>query len=213
MSFTDRLVLWLHIGFAIFTIGPVTVAIMSTPRYIRKRNLVIVRYLYRTTTIFAMVSLGVLVFGLVLASLKKDFSKPWLTVSLTLFVVALVLLALIIRDQHRAIGAMEDADATAAEAAAEAQAAQTQAAQTQAAQAQAARAGETQAAPAQAAAAAPAAGTAAGTAPGEPAAALPGPPVTAGTHLGHVERGRVATMGGVVSLIWLVILVLMVWNG
>jgi hypothetical protein len=214
MSFTDRLVLWLHIGFAIFTIGPVTVAIMSTPRYIRKRNLVIVRYLYRTTTIFAMVSLGVLVFGLVLASLKKDFSKPWLTVSLTLFVVALVLLALIIRDQHRAIGAMEDADATAAEAAAEAQAAQTQAAQTQAAQtqaaqAQAARAGETQAAPAQAAAAAPAAGTA----PGEPAAALPGPPVTAGTHLGHVERGRVATMGGVVSLIWLVILVLMVWNG
>lgn len=216
MSFTDRLVLWLHIGFAIFTIGPVTVAIMSTPRYIRKRNLVIVRYLYRTTTIFAMVSLGVLVFGLVMASLKKDFSKPWLTVSLTLFVVALVLLALIIRDQHRAIGAMEDADATAAEAAAEAQAAQTQAAQAQAAQAQAAQAGETQAAPAQAAAAppgAPAAGTAAGAAPGEPAAALPGPPVTAGTHLAHVERGRVATMGGVVSLIWLVILVLMVWNG
>ena len=120
MSFTDRLVLWLHIGFAIFTIGPVTVAIMSTPRYIRKRNLVIVRYLYRTTTIFTMVSLGVLVFGLVLASLKKDFSKPWLTVSLTLFVVAIVLLLLIIRDQHRAIAAMEDAEATAAEAAAEA---------------------------------------------------------------------------------------------
>jgi hypothetical protein len=42
---------------------------------------------------------------------------------------------------------------------------------------------------------------------------VPGPPVTAGTHLGHVERGRVATVGGVVSLIWLVILVLMVWNG
>ena len=211
MSFTDRLVLWLHIGFAIFTIGPVTVAIMSTPRYIRKRNLVIVRYLYRTTTIFTMVSLGVLVFGLVLASLKKDFSKPWLTVSLTLFVVAIVLLLLIIRDQHRAIAAMEDAEATAAEAAAEAQAAQTQAAQAQAAQA-----GETQAAPAQAAAAqpgAPAADTTAGVAPGEPGATLPGPPVTAGTHLGHVERGRVATMGGVVSLIWLVILVLMVWNG
>src|SRR4029077_6904754 len=111
MSFTDRLVLWLHIGFAIFTIGPVTVAIMSTPRYIRKRNLVIVRYLYRTTTIFTMVSLGVLVFGLVLASLKKDFSKPWLSVSLTLFVVAIVLLLLIIRDQHRAIAAMEDAEA------------------------------------------------------------------------------------------------------
>src|SRR6266705_3148063 len=35
MSFTDRLVLWLHIGFAIFALGPVTVAILSTPRYIR----------------------------------------------------------------------------------------------------------------------------------------------------------------------------------
>ncbi len=200
MSFTDRLVLWLHIGFAIFTIGPVTVAIMSTPRYIRKRNLVIVRYLYRTTTIFTMVSLGVLVFGLVLASLKKDFSKPWLSVSLTLFVVAIVLLLLIIRDQHRAIAAMEDAEATAAEAA----------------QAQAATPGRaTEAETASAAQPQPAADQ-----PGAPAAepaagdaALPGPPVTAGTHLGHVERGRVATVGGVVSLIWLVILVLMVWNG
>jgi Ca2+/Na+ antiporter len=204
MSFTDRLVLWLHIGFAIFTIGPVTVAIMSTPRYIRKRNLVIVRYLYRTTTIFTMVSLGVLVFGLVLASLKRDFSKPWLTVSMTLFVVAIVLLLLIIRDQHRAIAAMEDAEATAAEAAAEAQAAQAQAATPgQATEAEAASAAQPQAAAGQ-----PGAETTAG----EPAA-LPGPPVTAGTHLGHVERGRVATMGGVVTLIWLVILVLMVWNG
>ncbi|HEY2688940.1 MAG TPA: DUF2269 family protein [Streptosporangiaceae bacterium] len=207
MSFTDRLVLWLHIGFAIFTIGPVTVAIMSTPRYIRKRNLVIVRYLYRTTTIFTMVSLGVLVFGLVLASLKKDFSKPWLSVSLTLFVVAIVLLLLIIRDQHRAIAAMEDAEATAAEAAAEAQSAQAQAATPgQATEAETASAAQPQAATGQPGA--PAAETTAG----EPAA-VPGPPVTAGTHLGHVERGRVATVGGVVSLIWLVILVLMVWNG
>jgi Ca2+/Na+ antiporter len=207
MSFTDRLVLWLHIGFAIFTIGPVTVAIMSTPRYIRKRNLVIVRYLYRTTTIFTMVSLGVLVFGLVLASLKKDFSKPWLSVSLTLFVVAIVLLLLIIRDQHRAIAAMEDAEATAAEAAAEAQSAQAQAATPgQATEAETASAAQPQAAAGQPGA--PAAETTAG----EPAA-VPGPPVTAGTHLGHVERGRVATVGGVVSLIWLVILVLMVWNG
>jgi Ca2+/Na+ antiporter len=186
MSFTDRLVLWLHIGFAIFTIGPVTVAIMSTPRYIRKRNLIVVRYLYRTTTIFTMVSLGVLVFGLVLASLKRDFSKPWLTVSMTLFVVAFVLLLLIIRDQHRAISAIEDAEATAKEAAVVAQ-------------------------EAAAASGAPAEPGAEGD--GTEPAALPGPPPTAGTHLAHVERGRIATVGGVVSLIWLVILVLMVWNG
>ncbi len=181
MSFTDKLVLWLHIGFAIFTIGPVTVAIMSTPRYIRKRNVAIIKYLYRTTTIFVILSLGVLIFGLVLAEMRHDFAKPWLTVSLTLFVVALVLLVLIMRDQHRAIGILEDA--------------------------------------ADAAAQGPvAAGTGHEAAPGgpddsaQPGSVLADAPVTAVAHLGHVERGRIATMGGVVSLIWLVILVFMVWN-
>src|SRR5215467_8683377 len=118
MSFADRFVLWLHIGFAIFTIGPVTVAIMSTPRYIRQRNLVILRYLYRVTRVFAILSLGVLIAGLILARLKHDFSQPWLTVSMTLFVVSLVLLVLIMRDQHRAIAALEDAQAPAVEVAA-----------------------------------------------------------------------------------------------
>jgi hypothetical protein len=185
MSFTDKLVLWLHIGFAIFTIGPVTVAIMSTPRYIRKRNLVIIRYLYRTTTIFVIMSLGVLIFGLILAQMKHDFAKPWLTVSLTLFVVALVLLMLIMRDQHRAIGILEDAKATAAEAVAQ-----------------------------NPEAAGPSPEAAAGGADdaAQPAPVLADTPVTAGTHLGHVERGRIASMGGVVALIWLVILVFMVWN-
>src|SRR5260370_31868780 len=117
MSFSERLVLWLHICFAIFTIGPVTVAIMSTPRYIRRRNVVIVRYLYRTTRIFAVISLGVLIAGLVLANQLNDFSKPWLTASLTLFVVAIALLVLIMRDQHRAIAAPEEAQGTAVEAA------------------------------------------------------------------------------------------------
>jgi Predicted integral membrane protein (DUF2269) len=187
MSFTDRLVLWLHVGFAIFTIGPVTVAIMSTPRYVRTRNLIVVRYLYRITRVFALVSLGVLVLGLVLAQLKKDFSHPWLTASLTLYVVAVVLLVLIIRDQHRAIAALEVAAA---------------------------------------ADSAPATGLPAET-PGAPETtdpewaddhsrdAQPGSPAadTAVTVIATVERGRITTMGGVVSLIWLVILVLMVWNG
>ena len=186
MSFADRLVLWLHIGFAIFTIGPVTVAIMSTPRYIRQRNLVIVRYLYRITRLFAILSLGVLIAGLILARLKHDFSKPWLAASITLFLVSLVLLVLIMRDQHRAIGVLEDAQASAAEAAAAA------AVPDAVSQAGAEPAGE----------------------PGTPGTAqLPGDPPAAGVHLGHVERGRIASLGGVVALIWLVILVLMVWNG
>ena len=187
MSFADRFVLWLHIGFAIFTIGPVTVAIMSTPRYIRQRNLVILRYLYRVTRLFAILSLGVLIAGLILARLKHDFSKPWLTVSMTLFVVSLVLLVLILRDQHRAIAALEDAQAPAVEAAVAVPEAET-----------AVQAG-----------AEPAAGAGEGSGPAQ----LPGGPGAAAAAPGHVERGRIVSLGGVTSLIWLVILVLMVWNG
>src|SRR5215472_4131791 len=108
MSFGDRLVLWLHIAFAIFTIGPVALAISSTPRYIRHRNIPVLRYLNRTTLIFTAASLLVLVFGIVLGNIVHAFSRPWLTVSMTLFVVAIVLLVLIIRDQRKAIRALAE---------------------------------------------------------------------------------------------------------
>jgi hypothetical protein len=188
MSFSDRLVLWLHIGFAIFTIGPVTVAISSTPRYVRKRNLAVVQYLYRMTRVFTVLSLAVLIAGLFLAQIDKDFSKPWLAVSGTLFVVAIALLVLIMRDQHRAIGALQAAGP------------------------------EPRPAPAAAdRTAGPAVDGGAGGAPAGAAGTAetpPGSPPAGGAagHLAAVERGRIASMGGVVSVIWLVILVLMVWN-
>jgi Ca2+/Na+ antiporter len=190
MSFTDRLVLWVHIGFVIFAIGPVTMAIMTTPRYIRRRNLVVLRYLYRTTFVYALVSLGVLVAGLILADLLHDFSKPWLTVSMTLFIVALVLLVLIILDQHRAIVRLEDAEEMAGEVGAVLPAAAVHSA--------AAEEGD-------------------GDGEGSATTTLPEDPREAAeaahaSHIGHVERGRIASLGGVVSLIWLVILVLMVWK-
>ncbi len=185
MSFTERLVLWLHIAFAIFTIGPVSAAIMSTPRYIRARNLTVVRYLYRITRIFVLISLGVLIFGIVLAQQLDLFAKPWLTISMTLFVVALVLLVIVIRDQRKAISAMEVAEA----------------------------------------AEAPPPGTTVVPTPqdatreavddahaaGQPEAAPPGAAGRA-AHVASVERGRIATLGGVVTIGWLVILVLMVWH-
>ena len=40
----------------------------------------------------------------------------------------------------------------------------------------------------------------------------PSPPRDQGAALATVERGRIASLSGVVSLIWLAILVLMVWN-
>lgn len=185
MSFTDRLVLWLHIAFAIFTIGPVTLAISSTPRYIRKHDVAILRYLARTTAIFTFGSLLVLVFGIVAGDEEHDFSHPWLTAAMTLFVVALVLLVLVIRDQRRAIKALAAVLASG-------------------------RSGDSgddggddpeaagQAGDAAAGGVQLETGTLAGT--------------TVAQHVASVERGRITAMGGVVNLLWLVILVLMVWQ-
>ncbi len=116
MSFTDRLLLWFHIGFVIFAIGPVTIASMSTPRYIRARNVGVLRYLSRMTRVFGAASLGVLLFGIIAGQSLHEMTKAWVTASLTLFVVALVLLLLIMRDQHRAIVAVEGSLAAAGEA-------------------------------------------------------------------------------------------------
>jgi Predicted integral membrane protein (DUF2269) len=182
MSFTDRLVLWLHIGFAIFTIGPVALAISSTPRYIRLRDAAVLRYLSRITVIFTLGALLVLIAGIVLAQLKHDFSRPWLTVAMTLFVVAIVLLALVIRDQRRAIKAISPAETASHE--------------------QDGSADDGNVPPPEAGASGP-----------DPAGASQqaGDAVLA-AHVASVERGRIAAMGGVVNLIWLVILVLMVWQ-
>jgi len=182
MSAIERLVLWLHVAFVIFTIGPVTVAIMSSPRAIRTRNVVVLQYLVVMTRIFGIASLGVLVFGIILGQQQKELSQAWLTVSMTLFVVSLVLLVLIMRDQQRALAALKLADR------------------------------QEVPAPQPAVAGEPAGGERAAeedAATAEPTAAAP---VTAASHIANVERGRIASIGGVVSLIWLVILVLMVWN-
>jgi hypothetical protein len=188
MSFTDRLVLWLHIAFAIFTIGPVTVAIMSIPRYIRTRNVPILRYLSRITIIFTLCSLAVLIAGLGLAQIHHDFSKPWLSISATLFVVAIVLLVLIIRDSRKAIRAVEDASAAAVATAV-------------------GTAGAEHRSPAVAAQAGVTAGE-----PGQAAAGSAGQDPSVPALIASVERGQIVLMGGLVTVIWLVILVLMIWN-
>jgi hypothetical protein len=181
MSFTDRLVLWLHILFVIFTIGPVTIAIMSSLRAIRTRNIVLLRYLLTMTRIFSVASLGVLIFGIILAQQQNDLGQAWLAVAITLYVVALVLLVLIMRDQRRAIAALQSAGG------------QEAAASRPAPREPEGGPGEDEA-------------ETAGSA--QPAAVT----AAAQAHVATVERGRIASIGGVVSLIWLAILVLMVWN-
>jgi hypothetical protein len=186
MSFTDRLVLAVHIAFVIFTIGPVTAAIMSTPRAIRTRNASLLRYLVRTTRIFGAASLGILVFGIILGQSQHDLARAWLTVSMTLFVVALVLLVLVMRDQRRALAAL-----------------------TVAAQDRAAHQHEAQQSGAQPSAMAGPPAAADGE---QEARAGTGRPAVTADTAATVERGRIASLGGIITLIWLAILVLMVWQ-
>ncbi|MFI0371415.1 hypothetical protein ACH35V_26415 [Actinomadura sp. 1N219] len=185
MSTSDRLLLFLHIGFAIFTLGPLTAATMSTPRYIRKRNVTVVRYLHRTTQIYGIGTLGIFLFGLALA--EGDLSEVWLSVSMTLFVVALVLLLIVDRDQRKAVRLLEAATAEPRTAPSRPAAAESADADGKEADAKAEEA------------------------KAEDSKEQPKP--AAEGDVAQVERGRIAALSGVVSLIWLVILVLMVWNG
>lgn len=196
MSFSERAILWLHVGVAIFTIGPVTAAIMSTPRYIRRRNAVVVGYLYRVTRLYTIVSLLLFVFGIVLADMLHELSKPWLSISMTLYVVAVVLLVLILRDQRRAVAALDSVTASSSASAAPARSASAPTAPASA-----------PTAPAPAPASAESADDA-----GEPPATAEFELDTGAEKVAAVERGRIASLAGVTGLIWLVILVLMIWR-
>jgi len=181
-SFPDRLWIWLHVAFVIFTIGPVAIAILSTPRYIRTRNIAVLRYMLRTTRIFGTASLGVLAFGIVAAQSLDKLGSSWITTAETLFIVSLVLLVLIMRDQRRAVVALETASEREALATAN---------------------------PVGTASTAPASSAPAGHDDAPDAQPIP---VAPPAHAASVERGRIASLAGIVTLIWLVILVLMIWN-
>jgi Ca2+/Na+ antiporter len=176
MSTADRLLMILHIGFSIFAIGPITAATMATPRHIRRGDTDVVRHLNRNTRIYGLLTLGIFLFGLLLAHGK--LSQVWLSASMTLFIVAFVLLLIVERDQRKALHKLElagrgpDVPTTGP--------------------ADTKVAGET---------------TDAGTVEGEPEETA-----ARTTGLAKVETGRIATISGVVALIWIVILVLMVWN-
>ena len=201
MSFADHAILWLHVTAAVFTIGPGTAAIMSTPRFIRKRNPVIVGYLFRTTRIYSFGTLLTLVFGIILTAMTHKFSQWWISVSLTLFVVAFVLL-LIMRDQRKALSAL---DRAAGAAVADGVEESTRVADSVAAAAEA-RAADGAHQPV--------------TEGDQPAIGTAQPAASAAQRTGAeadrltaaVERGRIVSLGGVTALIWLVILVLMVWH-
>lgn len=191
MSTSDRLLTILHVGFAIFTLGPVAVATSVTPRYIRRRDVTIVRYLNRTTRIYGLLSLGIFLFGALLA--RDRFDQAWLSVSMTLFIVSIALLVIVERDQRRAARALE---LVAPAATGPVRGAETDADEGTGADREAANHPETER-------------TADPAHPDKPESPKP---IAPRDEPATVERGRIATISGVVALIWVVILVLMVWN-
>jgi uncharacterized membrane protein len=107
MSAADKVLLWCHIAAVMFLLGPLTIATTSTPRFIRSSDVAVLRYLNRTTRLFGIGSLLVLLFGLAIA--HKNIGKPWLTISMTLFVVGLGMLLIVVEpDQRKAIRNLED---------------------------------------------------------------------------------------------------------
>jgi hypothetical protein len=117
--------------------------------------------------------------------MTHKFSQWWVSASLTLFVVAFVLLVFIMRDQRRALTAL-DAAAGATVADAVEDSVRPQATGEPAADADG--------------------GPAAIAAPARAAAAA------ASLTVAAVERGRIVSFGGLTALIWLVTLVFMVWH-
>jgi hypothetical protein len=106
MSSSDKILLWCHIAAVMFLLGPLTIATTTTPRYIRNKDLAVLRYLHRTARIFGFGSVLVLLFGLGIA--HKNISKPWLTISMTLFIIGLAMLLFVVEpDTRKAITAIE----------------------------------------------------------------------------------------------------------
>lgn len=219
MSFSGKALLALHLVAVIFALGPGTAAIMSTPRYIRKGDVTVLRYLYRTTRIYAIGSVLVLVFGLILAQIQHDFAKWWISVSITLYIVAAVLLVLIVRDQRKAIAALAELEPAASAGAALSPASGDQVTVGDA-EGALARSGEKSAEKQEEGAAEkdeqgdggqPAA-TPQATTPQAATPATPRPLLADPAKVAAVERARISSLSGIVALIWLVSLVLMVWK-
>lgn len=105
----SSLFLWLHIGFAVFTIGPLTAATMAAPRAIRDNNLPVLRNIQRTTRIYSVAALGVFVFGVALGVILGGgvLGEWYMTASMTLFIVGIVLLFIIDRDLRGAVLALQ----------------------------------------------------------------------------------------------------------
>src|SRR4051794_3466873 len=104
-------VLWLHVGAAIFIIGPLTVAMTAAPRATRAgaEGLPLLRWFYRTTRYYGLGTLAVFATGALVVPLNKhvNFDTAWLTASMALFVVGFLLVLFSAAEQRKALNQIE----------------------------------------------------------------------------------------------------------
>jgi uncharacterized membrane protein len=111
-----NVLLIIHVAAAIVFLGPVTFATGAFVRYAETGAENIATAMNRTTRVYGWGSLAVPVFGLALAGQGSYFDKSWVMISLTLFVIGIVLLlAVIVPGQKQAIEIVAAGDGSAVE--------------------------------------------------------------------------------------------------
>ena len=89
-----KLVLTLHVLAAVFLIGPMAITPMMGMRAIRRHDARGVHEAARTTTLYTLLSLIVAALGFVVVSVgskKWAFGDAWIVISITLYIIAVVL--------------------------------------------------------------------------------------------------------------------------
>ncbi|HKT56225.1 MAG TPA: DUF2269 family protein [Microbacterium sp.] len=113
----DTLIDILHIGTAVFIVGPMAILPMTGLRALRSGSAAQVTTLAKSTMIFSWLSLLTFVFGFGAMSLAPkqydlSFTTPWILTSVILYVIAFALSAFVVVPQmNKAAEAIEAAGA------------------------------------------------------------------------------------------------------
>ena len=106
-------VLVLHLLAALFVVGPLAVAAVTSPRLARAGRLDALRAAQRTTRLYALASVVVVLLGSAMVGLGEtgdawSFGQLWVSASYVLWVVAVALtLAVVVPAQEAAVEALE----------------------------------------------------------------------------------------------------------
>lgn len=106
-------VLVLHLLTALFVVGPLAVAAVTSPRLARAGQLDALRTAQRTTRLYALTSLVVVLLGTAMIGLGDtgeawELSQLWVSASYALWIIAVALtLGLVVPAQQQAVKALE----------------------------------------------------------------------------------------------------------